>query len=133
MSRENIEGVRAQIDPLNRGDLETWSEGFHPDVEFVLPPVWPGGGSGRGREAAMDSMREALEVAGSVDIEVEEIKELDDGRLLVHTHVTTRGAGSGISLDWHRYDLMTMKEGKVLRDEIFLKLEQALETAGLQE
>ena len=63
MSEKNIETLRAQIDALSRRDLKTWLEGFDPEVEFRLPPEWPDEDIGKGREAALASMKTTLEVA----------------------------------------------------------------------
>jgi ketosteroid isomerase-like protein len=134
MSEENLEALRAQIDALNRGDLDAWLEGFDPEVEFVMPPGWPDHQEGRGRDAALASMKMALDVAEDVRIEVRDITELDSAdRLLVSTHITARGAGSGVPIGFDRYDLITMRAGKVIRAEIFLDREEALEAAGLSE
>jgi hypothetical protein len=35
-------------------------------------------------------------------------------------------------VEFDRYDLMTMRNGKIFRDEIYLSREQALEAAGVQ-
>ena len=43
------------------------------------------------------------------------------------------GTGRGVPVEFDRYDVITMRNGKVLRDAIFLKCEQALEAAGLSE
>jgi ketosteroid isomerase-like protein len=134
MSQENIEALRAQIDALNRRDLDAWLEGFDPDVEFTMPSEWPDHQEGRGREAALASMQMALGVAEDVRIEVQDIAELGSpDRLLVSTHVTARGAGSGVPLGFDRYDLITMRAGKIIRAAIFLDRDQALEAARLSE
>jgi ketosteroid isomerase-like protein len=134
MSEENVKSVREQIDALARGDLERWLEGFDEEVEFRLPPEWPDEGVGRGREAALASMKSTLELAEKVQIDVLDITELDSpDRLLVATRIAATGAGSGVPVEFDRYDLMTMRNGKVWRDAIFLKREQALEAAGLSE
>jgi ketosteroid isomerase-like protein len=134
MSQENVELIGRQIDALNRRDLHAWLEGFDPDVEFTMPSEWPDHQEGRGREAALASMQMALDVAEDVHIKVQDITELDSpDRLLVSTDVTARGAGSGVPLSFDRYDLITMRAGKVIRAEIFLDRDQALEAAGLQD
>jgi ketosteroid isomerase-like protein len=134
MSRENAATIRDQVEALNRGDLDRWLRGFHPEVEFRMPPEWPDEVEGRGREAALASMKGALEVAGNVDIEIREITEVaDPDQLLVSTRIVATGAGSGVPMAFDRYDLITMREGRVYRDEIFLNREQALEAAGLSE
>ena len=134
MSEGNIETLRAQIDALRRRDLKTWLEGFDPEVEFRLPPEWPDEDIGKGREAALASMKTTLELAENIEIQVREIAELDGpDRLLLSTRIVATGAGSGVPVEFDRYDVITMRNGKVLRDAIFLKREQALEAAGLSE
>jgi ketosteroid isomerase-like protein len=134
MPEENVETVREQVDALAQGDLERWLEGFDEEVEFRLPPEWPDEDVGRGREAALASMKSTLELAQSIDIEVIDVTELDSpDRLLLATRIAATGAGSGVPVEFDRYDVMTMRNGKVWRDEIFLDREQALEAAGLSE
>jgi ketosteroid isomerase-like protein len=134
MSEENVKALRAQVDALNRGDLDAWLEGFDPEVEFREPPEWPGGEVGRGREAALTTMRRAIEDAEDLNIEIEGIEELDTpDRLFLTTHVTARGKGSGIPIEFNRYDVIKMRDGKILDSEIYLNREEALEAAGLSE
>jgi ketosteroid isomerase-like protein len=134
MAQENIEALRAQVEALNRGDLDAWLEGFDREVEFREPPEWPGGEEGTGREAALATMLRAMEDAEDLNIEIERIEELDrPDRLFLTTHVTARGKGSGIPVDFNRYDVITMRDGKILRAEIYLNRDQALEAAGLSE
>jgi ketosteroid isomerase-like protein len=134
MSQGNIATLRDQIDALNQGDLDRWLKGFDPEVEFRMPPGWPDEGEGKGREAALASMKSALDVAENVAIHLRDITELDSpDRLLVSTHIAATGAGSGVPVAFDRYDVITMRDGRVYRDEIFLSREEALEAAGLRE
>jgi ketosteroid isomerase-like protein len=134
MSGENAATIREQVEALSRGDWEAWLKGFDPEVEFRMPREWPDEVQGKGREAALASMKGALDVAENLDIEIRDITELDTpDRLLVSTHVRATGAGSGVPMGFDRYDLIRMRGGKVYRDEIFLSREEALEAAGLSE
>ena len=78
MLEENVKTVRDQIDALSRGDLDRWLDGFDPDVEFRLPPEWPDERVGKGREAALASMKSALDLVARLEIHVREIIELED-------------------------------------------------------
>src|SRR5687767_2002234 len=122
MSEENVEIVRKMIDDLRRRDWTAWLEAFDPEVEFRLPPEWPDEEAGTGREAALASMKGTVEFVEDLDISIHEVRELDDDddRLLVIGHVAAKGAGSGVPVDFDRYDLVTMREGKIVRSEIFL-------------
>jgi ketosteroid isomerase-like protein len=134
MSQDNLATLRDQIDALVQGDLERWLQGFDPDVEFRMPPEWPDESMGKGPDAALASMRGTLELAEGLEIDLREVTELDDpDRLLIYTHIAATAIGSGVPVEFDRYDLLTMRNGKVFRDEIYLTREQALEAAGLSE
>ena len=119
------------IEALNRGDFDAWLDTLHADFEFQDPPEMPDDSSGSGREAALASLKRMFDVADDVRIAVSEITALDDGRLLLETRVSARGKGSGAPVEFDRWDVMTIRDGKVSRAEIYLDHDQALNAAGL--
>jgi ketosteroid isomerase-like protein len=131
MPEESVELVRGAIDAINRGDLDAWLDTLHPDFEFQDPPEMPDDSSGSGRKAALASLKRMLDLAEDVLIEVKEITTLDDGRILLATRVSARGAGSGVPVEFDRWDLMTIRDGKFSRAEVYLDRDHALEAAGL--
>jgi ketosteroid isomerase-like protein len=134
MSHDNLATLRDQIDALVQGDFERWLQGFDPEVEFRMPPEWPDESIGKGPAAALASMKGTLELAEGLEIDLREVTELGDpDRLLIYTHIAATAIGSGVPVEFDRYDLMTMRNGKVFRDEIYLTREQAFEAAGLPE
>jgi ketosteroid isomerase-like protein len=44
-----------------------------------------------------------------------------------------RGRGSGVEVEWRRWCVVTMRNGRILRSEWFLDRAEALEAAELSE
>jgi ketosteroid isomerase-like protein len=131
MPEDGVELVRDAIDAINRGDLDAWLDTLHPDFEFRNAPEMPDDPSGTGKEAALASMKTTLDLAENVRVDVKEITTLDDGRILLTTRVSAHGKGSGVPVTFDRWDLMTIRDGKFIRAEIYLDRGQALAAAGL--
>jgi ketosteroid isomerase-like protein len=131
MPEGDVELVREAIDAINRGDLDSWLDMLHPDFEFQDPPEMPDDSSGTGREAALESLMRMLELADDVRIDTQQITTLDDGRVLLATRVSARGKGSGVPVEFNRWDLMTIRDGKFSRAEVYLDRDHALAAAGL--
>jgi ketosteroid isomerase-like protein len=132
MSQENVELTRAGYDAVNRGDIDGLLDICAPGVEWDdtaaldAPPV-------TGKEAVRAYFKTVLEPFADFRREPEEIIDLGDDRVLVWFHMTARGKGSGIAVEARGGDLLTIKDGKLVRWEAYAQREQALEAAGLSE
>jgi ketosteroid isomerase-like protein len=137
MSEENVEIVRTAVEATLRRpkpDWETMNALFHPDHEF-LPRhtvVLEGGGSHRGARGYREWLSSASE---TMDWEgrLAEVTEIDDERVLAVTPTKFRGRQSGAETEQRIAAVVTVREGKVVRTELFQSPEQALEAAGLRE
>ena len=59
---------------------------------------------------------------------------LDCGQqALITLRLETRGRGSGVPISRHTFDVITWRDGLVIRQEIFGNREEALEAVGLRE
>ncbi|HEY3192472.1 MAG TPA: nuclear transport factor 2 family protein [Solirubrobacterales bacterium] len=141
MSEENVEIVRKAFDNLNaflRGELtsEAFSDLIDPQVGWDwhdLPPV----------PDAPQDLRGAPEVVGFLDqfrsewvdlaTEPLELVEAPDDRVLASTRLSGRGRESGVSIEAHPFQLITIRDGKVRQIEFFRHRAEALEAAGLSE
>jgi hypothetical protein len=63
---------------------------------------------------------------------VEEVRAIDDARVLAVTPTIIR-TRSGVSLEQRMGAVVTVREGKVMRTELYPSPEEALEAAGLHE
>jgi ketosteroid isomerase-like protein len=128
MSEENVEIVRRVYEGWARGDFSE-GEVFHPEVEFEMVD-WPG----RDRSRGLEEMREAWQTSLSAwdDFRAEPTDFMDNGpHVVVLTHVTARGKGSGAAVNADTATVWTIEAGKVVRLALHWNRAEALAAAGL--
>jgi ketosteroid isomerase-like protein len=135
VSGKNLELARRGYEVLNRGDVDEFVTKFvHPDYEFhtgVNVPSIPSVVRGRDglRAWIQQWYRDPWE--GQLQMDVERIEELDDGRVLALLTLRARGRGSGAPVDTEYAHILTFREGLCLRVDGFPTWKRALTAAGL--
>jgi ketosteroid isomerase-like protein len=66
-------------------------------------------------------------------VEPLEFIEAPDDRVLISIRQTSRGRQSGVPIEYHYFQLFTIRDGKVRKVEFFRHRADALEAAGLSE
>ncbi len=66
-------------------------------------------------------------------MEVEEIIEVGDDRVLAGGLLTARGRKSGVETQVHGWSVFWIAGGKITRRRVFLDRADAIEVAGLEE
>ena len=130
MSQENVEVVRRVYEEWSRGDFSS-GDVFDPDVEFDMVD-WPGQDRSRG----IDEMRQAWRASLSAweDFRAEPTGFIENGaHVVVPTHVTARGRGSGAAVTAETATVWTLDSGKVIRLALHWDAAAALEAGGLSE
>jgi ketosteroid isomerase-like protein len=69
----------------------------------------------------------------SLLLEVDEITEIGDDRVLVCGQLTTRGKASGVETTIRGCLVFWIANGKITRRQVFLDRDEALEAVGLRE
>jgi ketosteroid isomerase-like protein len=128
MSSKDVETIRAGIAALNRGDVDGIAAALDPDVELVPLRAVLDGSVYRGH----DGMRRWLEDMGEdwtkFELELEEVRELGSGRVLVRAAMRLRGR-SGVALDSSAAWLCDMRAGRVRRIRFYEDSNAALAAA----
>ena len=103
MGAAEIETVRAGIDAYNRGDIEGVVAMSHPDVRLVPIRSLLEGGEYRGHEGVRRFMADMDEDWADRRIDVDEIRELPDGVLVLGGFRATGRSGTEVRLPvaWH--------------------------------
>jgi ketosteroid isomerase-like protein len=132
MSEENVDKVRDFIAAYNRRDFEVAVESFDPDVEFVLPAL-----------QSADSCQGPDEIVRfweGLDETFEEFRLVPQEHIDAGDQVATRlrhagrGKESGMEMDTELYhQVVTFRDGKMVRMEYFAEWSEALRAAGLAE
>ncbi|MDQ3730334.1 MAG: nuclear transport factor 2 family protein [Actinomycetota bacterium] len=129
--------VAQAAEALNRGDLEAAFAVYHPDVETIIDQRLVALGvepTYRGRKARMAFQERWNTEWGEWRFEPEEVIDLGDGRMLAVGRVAGSGLSSGVALDRYSAFLVTFgPAGRVIREQVFLDRDEALEAVGLRE
>jgi ketosteroid isomerase-like protein len=133
---QNLQLARQAYEVLNRGEVDRFlTEFIHPEYEFhtgVKVPSIPRVVRGR------DGLRAWIEQwyqdpwEGQLQMDVERIEELDDGRILALLKLRAKGSGSGVPVDTEYAHILTLDEGLCVRLDGFPSWERALAAAGLE-
>jgi ketosteroid isomerase-like protein len=128
VSREDVELVRRLYEAWLAGDQETALAGIDPDIEWVEPEENPDAGNWRGPEGVRESFEKWTEPFENYRLEVREFVDLDPCVLAV-CRQHARGRGSGVEVDSDIWHLWTLRDGRAVRAEMFLRREDALRAA----
>ena len=135
MPEGNLQIVREGYEVLNRGEVDRFlTEFVHPEYEFhtgvrvpSIPPVV------RGR----DGLRAWIEQwylepwEAQLQMDVERMEELDDGRVLALLTLRASGRGSGARVETEYAHIITVRDELCVRVDGFPSWQQALSAAGL--
>jgi ketosteroid isomerase-like protein len=125
MSRDNTEIVREALDAYNRGDLDAVIATVDQDVEFVTLLL----GTHRGRDAIRVLYEQNRETLAGYSLDPEEITEIGPERVLAVVRQRGSGSTSRIALGDTIAFLVTLEDGRVVRQESFRNKQEALEAA----
>ncbi len=124
-AEENVAVMRALHEAWDRGE---WGEElFHPDVEWSTPHP---GGTVHGREELLAFLRSFIGAWSEYSNELEEIRVLPDGRLLVLFNEVGLGRSSGARTELNPGALVEIRDGLIVRYE-GMERDEAMRAAGL--
>lgn len=117
---------------LNRRDLDVAFALYAPEVTSEFDPGLRAVGLAdtANRAARIEVQREALRTL-ELCFESEELIYVDARRLLSLGHMKGSGGSSGAGFDTEWAALLTLPDGRVAHEQIFLSHAQALEAAGV--
>jgi ketosteroid isomerase-like protein len=125
---EIIARMRRLYDAFNRGDFDRVMEMAHPDIEVVRP-------GGLGVISGATAVRTWMEPDAFEKQVTEPLAfRVSGDKVVVHVRTRNRGAGSGIELEDHGFQLWTLGEDDlVIRHEFFFADQEAeaLRAAGM--
>jgi ketosteroid isomerase-like protein len=131
---ENLDLVRSIYADWEQGDFSSayWA---HPDIEFASP-MGVETGSWTGRAEMADAWRSTLGAYDELRVRADELRELDDERLLAFHSLSGRGKTSRIQLEQAQRQgaiLFHIRDARVTRLVTYPDRERALADLGLAE
>ena len=132
MSEENVEIVRRIYGEglIDRDPKRLVDDFATPDIEYVNPPEAVDPGIRRGRAEVRLALRRARQSSPSYRHELHELFDLGD---IVLAAVSRHAGPPSSSETQEEAHTWTLRDGKVVRFERSLNLEDAREAAGLSE
>ena len=131
MASPNVELVRSIYAAWERGDYSS-VEWAHQDIEYVIADG-PHPGHSTGSDIA-HVWGDVLAAWEDFRVEADDIRELDEERVLVLTTYTGRGRTSGLDIGRMQprgASVMTIREGKVVQQLIYFDRDRGLAELGL--
>jgi len=134
MSQENVEIVRPIYDDAAEGRFGRHMHLFDPDVEYarkrqaadLLSGEW------HGLQAMSDVLREWMETVDELQVEAERYIDAGDS-VVVLTRSRAINKASGIPLDERFADVITLRDGRIVRWHSYRHPSEALEAVGVRE
>jgi ketosteroid isomerase-like protein len=129
----NLERYRAGIDAWNRRDLVAVLEQTAADFEFHTAGLFPGlKPSYQGREGLVEFWNAFVEEPWALlHVEIDELTELDDGRVLALLTFTGKGRETGEEVTVQYAHLCTFRGAEVVRIDGFADWDEARTAAGI--
>jgi ketosteroid isomerase-like protein len=136
MSEENVEIVRRGFEAFNRGGRESRASDaiLAPDVVWEVAIGFADfDGVYRGRAAVRRFWQTFMAELEDMRIKVEELVDCGE-RVFCVTHAVGRGRHSGaVAAGGTVYPVFTVRDGLIMRYQLFADRRKALEAAGLRE
>jgi ketosteroid isomerase-like protein len=133
MDRSSLDLVRSIVAPWCRGDFSACSWA-HRDIEYGFIDG-PSPGRWTGRACMSAAFREVLSAYRDYRVTAEEIRELDDERVLVLHRYSGVGRTSGLEIAEiasKGADLFHVRDGRVTRLHLYWERERALADLGVE-
>jgi ketosteroid isomerase-like protein len=132
VSQENVDKARHFIEAYNRRDFDAAVESFDPEVEWILPER-QASDSCRGPENVKRFWKELDDTMEELQLLPQEFLDAGD-RVATRLRHYGRGKGSGVVIDEELYhQVVTFRDGKIVRMEYFASWSEALQAVGLTE
>jgi ketosteroid isomerase-like protein len=123
----DVERARVAYKAFGRGRVESLSEWFDPEIEWIEPPELPGARSYRGRDRVQRYLASIFELWDEFVVEPESFEDVA-GDLLIGIHIRARARASGATVEDHVVHRVTIRNGKATRIAVYQRREDARRT-----
>jgi ketosteroid isomerase-like protein len=129
MSQENVEIVRGFYEAFNRGDRDGWVRLLGSDVELFPLTI---SGNKQGVEGVVRVTNEFTSHFASYEVSPEGFHDAGD-QIVVVLRRSARSARSPALIEDRFGQLISLRNGRIIRFQSFREVSEALEAAGLGE
>jgi ketosteroid isomerase-like protein len=134
VSRVDAATVRRAYEVWNESGAAAVVEQFWAeDAVYREGPGWPEAGVYRGRAAALDRMQSLIELVGPIEVRLDELVELGDGRFVACVRMVGQEAASDAPYTQSFAVVQRLRDGLIVEADYYLDRAAALEAVGLRE
>ena len=126
---EIIDALRQAYEAFNRGDIPGCLKALDPDIEWIEPAEFVGGGTYHGHAGVTQYLSQSRQAWAEIHSEPEELIPIGD-KVVVFVHATVRPKGSDEIRERRLADVYTIHEGKAVQMQAFIDRQEALKYAG---
>jgi uncharacterized protein len=117
IATENKEAVRGFADAITASDVEAALAVLDPEVEFESM-LDVGGRPYVGHGGIREYFEDAASAWDEWSVDVHRVEALPDGRVRIEMTMHARGRGSGVPLEEEATHIWTLRDGKLLRNQL---------------
>jgi ketosteroid isomerase-like protein len=134
VSREDAATVRRAFEVWNEsGPAAVIDQFWAEDAVYREGPGWAEPGVYQGRAAALERMQRLIELVGPLEVRLDELIELDDGRLIACVRLVGPDAASLAPYTGSFAVVNRLRDGLIVEADYYLDRAAALEAVGLRE
>lgn len=134
MSHDDAATVRRAYEAWNESGPAGVIEGFWADDGVYREgPGWPDAGVFRGRAAALERMQSLVDLVGPIEVRIDDLIELDDGRLVACVRTVRQGGMADSPYTDSFAVVHRLRDGLIVEADYYLDRAAALEAVGLRE
>src|SRR5512144_2685547 len=131
MSHENADNIRRAYEVWHESGPAAVTDQFWAEDAVYREGPWPNAGVYRGRAAALERMQSLIELAGPIEVHLDDLIEVGDGRFVACTRMLGQGANAPYTQSFavvHR-----LRDGLIVEADYYLDRAEALQAVGLSE
>lgn len=129
---EIIAALRRAYDSFNHGDIPGCLEALDPEIEWIEPAEFVGGGTYYGHAGVTQYLTQSRRAWADIHSEPEEFIEVGD-KVVVFVHARIRAKDSDQEREARIADVYTVHEDKAIRMQAFTDRQEALRYAETTE
>jgi ketosteroid isomerase-like protein len=133
VSQQDLEGLRDVYDAFARGDRSAALELSDPDIEITERPGVLDSKTYRGHEGLLEAIDNWVGQWDEFRMEIEQMTDAGGGRVVSVVRHYGRGKLSGVVVEQQIVYVHTLRNGKVIRWQMFGALDEALAAIGQQD
>jgi ketosteroid isomerase-like protein len=134
MSQEDAATIRRAYETWNEfGPAAVVERFWAEDAVYREGPGWPDAGVFEGRDAALERMQSLVELVGRIEVRLDDLVDLGDGRLVACVRNVGQDTASRAPYTATFAVVHRLRDGLIVEADYYLDRAAALEAVGLRD